>query len=64
MGLCKPPSGINESNDRSSLDYLHFAAGFAGLIIVAAGVVTLSLGIFVFGALLVSFGMAFFWMEE
>jgi hypothetical protein len=49
-----------ESNDRGPADYFHFAACFFGLIICAAGVVTLSPATVVVGGLLVGLGLIYF----
>jgi len=64
MFLCKSEDGRGESTDRNPIDYSHFGIIFLGLIVIAGGVVTLSKGAFIFGALLVTFGMGYFVMEE
>jgi hypothetical protein len=58
------PTARGESTDRTPIDYFHFGIIFLGIILGAAGVIALSLGMFVFGLLLVASGVAYFIMEE
>ena len=64
MVTCFKPTGISESTDRTLTDYFHFGIIFPGLVLAAAGVVTLLVGAYIFGLLLSAFGTAYFWMEE
>lgn len=51
-----------ESTDRQPTDYFHFGITFFGIIFGAAGVVTLSVPVAMFGLLLIALGMAYFLM--
>lgn len=53
----KPPS---ESTTRSPLDFGHFAVTWFGLIIGAAGILTLSIAAMIFGGVLIGLGLAYF----
>ena len=56
-------SGSIESTDRNPTDYFHFAAVFFGIIFGAAGIVTVSAVLGLFGALLIALGLAYFLVD-
>jgi hypothetical protein len=53
-----------DSSDRGPIDYFHFAAGFAGIILTAAGVILTSPGFTVFGVLVLGLAVAYFLVED
>ena len=53
-----------DSSDRGPIDYFHFGAGFAGIILTATGVVLTSPGFTVFGVLVLAFAVGYFLVED
>jgi hypothetical protein len=53
-----------ESTTRDAKVCFHFAITFFGIIIAAAGVVTVSVGGAICGFILIAFGLAYFPMES
>jgi hypothetical protein len=52
-----------ESTTRDAKDCFHFAITFFGIIIAAAGVVTVSVGAAICGLILIAFGLTYFLVE-
>ena len=53
-----------DSSNRGPIDYFHFAAGFAGVILTVTGIVLTSPGFTLFGALVLAFAIAYFLVED
>ncbi len=53
-----------DSSDRGPIDYFHFGAAFAGIILTATGVILTSPGFTLFGALVLGFAVAYFLVED
>jgi hypothetical protein len=53
-----------DSSDRGPIDYFHFGAGFAGIILTAAGIVLTSPVFTLFGSFVLAFALAYFLVEN
>lgn len=57
-------SELVESTTRKARDFFHFGLVFFGFIIAGGGVVMLSVGVSLLGALLLAAGLAFFLLQK